>query len=313
MKRSKIMQSNINYAIFARDVVKVFPAHDNKGFVKVLNRVNLKVRRGEFVTLVGPSGCGKSTLLKLILGDEAPTSGMVFVNDSEVREPNKDRGIVFQDYSLFPHMTIVDNIAVGLEFVGFNLFSRFMAHVLFRNRLKQFKTEAYILLEKIGLGRDDADKYPNQLSGGMRQRVAIAQSLITKPSVLLMDEPFGALDNSTRKQMQQFVIERWRETKKTIIFVTHDLKEAVLLGTRIVMLSQYYSSDDLGEGARIVLDKETHTTHELDFQYTSECSALLKQLEKDGLDKTNKQHDSTFDLSHPDAYPLDCIPISQID
>lgn len=183
--------------------------------------------KGEFVSILGPSGCGKSTVLRLIAGlspQHPPTSGQVLVQEQAVQGPGSDRGMVFQDYTSFDHRTVLDNIAFGLECRGVDRRSRY--------------EQARQWIEKVGLSvKDDADKYPHQLSGGMRQRVAIARTLILRPRIILMDEPFGALDPSTRLHMQDLLVDLWRELEATVFFVTHSIEEAVYLGDRIYLMS----------------------------------------------------------------------------
>jgi NitT/TauT family transport system ATP-binding protein len=182
---------------------------------------------GEFVAVLGPSGCGKSTVLRLIAGlspQHPPTSGEVLVGEKPVTGPGADRGMVFQDYTSFDHRSVLDNVAFGLECRGVAKEER-------RARAREW-------IAKVGLSVDeDADKYPHQLSGGMRQRVAIARTLILKPRIILMDEPFGALDPSTRMRMQDLLIDLWREMEATVFFVTHSIEEAVYLGDRVYILS----------------------------------------------------------------------------
>jgi NitT/TauT family transport system ATP-binding protein len=182
---------------------------------------------GEFVAVLGPSGCGKSTILRLIAGlaPQFPqTEGRVLVNGRPVVGPGPDRGMVFQDYTSFDNRTVVDNVAFGLECRG-----------LPRNERREAALE---WIAKVGLDPvKDADKYPHQLSGGMRQRVAIARTLILKPRIILMDEPFGALDPVTRHNMQDLLVGLWREVQATVFFVTHDVTEAVYLGDRVYILS----------------------------------------------------------------------------
>lgn len=183
--------------------------------------------KGEFVCVLGPSGCGKSTILRLIAGLEPQhpaTSGQVLVLGKPVLRPGPDRGMVFQDYTSFDHRTVLDNVVFGLECQGVP------------------RRERYELgrewIRKVGLDVDsDADKYPHELSGGMRQRVAIARTLILKPRIILMDEPFGALDPQTRLNMQDLLISLWREVQATVFFITHSIEEAVFLGDRVYMLS----------------------------------------------------------------------------
>lgn len=182
--------------------------------------------KGEFVAILGPSGCGKSTVLRLIAGltpQHPPTAGQVLVLGQPVQGPGSDRGMVFQDYTSFDHRTVLDNIAFGLECRGMDRRSRY-------ELARQW-------IDKVGLNvKDDADKYPHELSGGMRQRVAIARTLILRPRIILMDEPFGALDPSTRLRMQDLLVELWREMQATVFFVTHSIEEAVYLGDRIYLM-----------------------------------------------------------------------------
>lgn len=183
--------------------------------------------KGEFICVLGPSGCGKSTVLRLIAGlgpQHPPTSGEVLVEGKHVTGPGADRGMVFQDYTSFDHMTVEDNVAFGLACRGMGK----------RERLDL----AHHWIDKVGLSvGNDARKYPHQLSGGMRQRVAIARTLILKPRIILMDEPFGALDPSTRMQMQDNLVALWRDLEATVFFVTHSIEEAVYLGDRVHILS----------------------------------------------------------------------------
>jgi NitT/TauT family transport system ATP-binding protein len=190
--------------------------------VTALDDVSLEIRGKEFVCFVGPSGCGKTTLLRIVAGLETATSGRVLLSGEEIRGPDPKRGMVFQEYSLFPWRTVIDNIAFGLEMQGVPREER-------RRRAKEYLN--LVNLEQFGLA------YPNELSGGMRQRVAIARALANDPEILLMDEPFGALDAQTRNKMQGELLEIWEETKKTVIFVTHSVDEAVYLADRIVVLS----------------------------------------------------------------------------
>jgi NitT/TauT family transport system ATP-binding protein len=179
---------------------------------------------GEFRVLLGPSGCGKSTLLRLIAGLDRPDAGDVLVNDQPVHGPGKDRGMVFQKYTSFPWLTVADNIAYGLKINGVPADKR--------------KETVAQLVQAIGLGGFE-DAYPDTLSGGMQQRVAIARTLALRPSVILMDEPFGALDAQTRSEMQQLLLKIWDETASTILFVTHDVEEAIYLADRIFIMSSH--------------------------------------------------------------------------
>jgi NitT/TauT family transport system ATP-binding protein len=195
----------------------------------VLEKVALSVDDGAFVSVVGPSGAGKSTFLRLILGQEGPTRGAVLLDGKPLRaEPGPDRGVVFQRYSVFPHLSALDNVVFGLEAARAPVLGR-----LFGRARKEARAQAAQMLSHVGLG-DALDVYPAQLSGGMQQRLAIAQALIKKPRILLLDEPFGALDPGVRKDMHQLITELWREHGLTIVMVTHDIKEAFVLGTRVL-------------------------------------------------------------------------------
>ncbi|HEY0833371.1 MAG TPA: ABC transporter ATP-binding protein [Azospirillum sp.] len=195
----------------------------------VLERVNLEIPSGEFCALVGPSGCGKTTFLRLLLGEERPTRGAIELDGAPlVAEPGPDRGVVFQRYSVFPHLTVLENVILGREFQG----SRFLGR-LFGARRRAAMDEARGVLDAVGLG-NHLGKYPAELSGGMQQRLAIAQALILKPKVLLLDEPFGALDAGTKAQMYELLLRLWAEEKMTVFMVTHDLKEGFTLGTRVL-------------------------------------------------------------------------------
>lgn len=190
--------------------------------VQALRSVNLCIDKGEFVCLIGASGCGKSTLLRIIAGFEQPSSGQVSLYEHAITGPGSDRGMVFQDYALFPWMTVRENIAFGPRQKG-----------LARKYIKEIADE---YLNMVGL-KEFADRYPMQLSGGMKQRVAIARVLANECEVLLMDEPFGALDALTRESLQQELLEIWARTHVTVIFVTHSVEEAVLLSDRVVVMT----------------------------------------------------------------------------
>jgi NitT/TauT family transport system ATP-binding protein len=215
----------------------------------ILRGITLDIQGGEFVSIVGQTGCGKSTLLRLILGEERPTRGRVLVDGVVRTQPDRHCGYVPQRYSLFPHKTVLDNVTFGPEVTEFGPVPLPFRH--YRRRREEIREEALRYLRHTGLQGSDARKYPHQLSGGMQQRVAIAQALIMKPSVLLMDEPFSALDPGTRAGMQRLIWELWRESGTTIVFVTHDTREAVCLGSRVVALAKPPRGDD---GASVVLD-----------------------------------------------------------
>ena len=214
----------------------------------VLDGIDLQVQKGEFVCILGQTGCGKSTLLRLLLGAEQPLSGHVFINGEEHHQPDRTRGYVPQKYSLFPDKTVLDNITFGAEVSEFRLLRRYTPS--FYRRRRDLREEAMVYLTRMGLRESDAKKYPDELSGGMQQRVAIAQALFTKPRILLMDEAFSALDPGTRKDMQGLIAKLWRDAGTTIIFVTHNTQEALRLGTRVIVLSK--ESPD--RGSRVELD-----------------------------------------------------------
>lgn len=217
----------------------------------VLERINLEIASGAFVSIVGPSGCGKSTFLRLILGQERPTRGTLLLDGKPMpAEPGPDRGIVFQRYSVFPHLTVLGNVLVAFEFAG----SAVLARLTGRARRAAID-ESKALLAAVGL-EAHADKYPSALSGGMQQRLAIAQALARKPSVLLLDEPFGALDLGIRGQMHELIRPLWREHGMTILMVTHDIKEGFALGTRLIVFDRWRTDAQAQErfGAVITYD-----------------------------------------------------------
>jgi NitT/TauT family transport system ATP-binding protein len=195
----------------------------------VLERINLEIASGEFCVLIGPSGCGKTTFLRLLLSMEQPTRGEILLDGEKLpAEPGPDRGVVFQRYSVFPHLTVIQNVILGLEFAG----SRGLGK-LFGAARRRAVEEAERCIESVGLSAS-REKYPAQLSGGMQQRLAISQTLIRKPKLLLLDEPFGALDPGTKQQMYDLTTRLWQEEKITVVMVTHDLKEAFTLATRVL-------------------------------------------------------------------------------
>ncbi len=191
------------------------------GECTALENLSFVAHRREFLCILGPSGCGKSTLLRLLAGLDHPTSGRVLLDGRAVHSPGPDRGVVFQGYTLFPWLTVKGNVMFGLKTRGMGF--------------KQADSEARQWIDLVGLGKF-ADVYPAQLSGGMKQRVAIARALANNPRILLMDEPFGALDAQTRSQMQHHLLQIWRNLDITILFITHDLDEAIYLADRILVL-----------------------------------------------------------------------------
>ncbi len=199
----------------------------------VLENLNLQLNDHEFVTIVGPSGCGKTTFLRMLLGVDGPTRGEITIDGVALAdEPRADRGIVFQRYSLFPHLTVLDNVLVGLEMKQ----SRSFGYLIGRRR-RSARARAQAMLEEVGLGAA-RDKYPSQLSGGMQQRLSIAQSIVVEPKVLLLDEPFGALDPGVTQDMHELVTRLWRENRMTVFMITHDVREAFALGTRLLVFDR---------------------------------------------------------------------------
>ncbi|HCC23289.1 TPA: ABC transporter ATP-binding protein [Candidatus Falkowbacteria bacterium] len=279
-----------NHVIYCLDMVKAYGAN------VVLDDIDFKVSRGEFVTVVGPSGCGKSTMLRLILGQERHTSGTMLIDGREIYHPDVTRGIVFQRYSLFPHLTAMENVMIG------KLFTATCLELL--GSMETSRDEAMYYLKKVGL-EDDAKKKPHQLSGGQQQRVAIAQALIMKPEILMMDEPYGALDPYTREDLQMFILEVWEETGMTIFFVTHDLEEAVFLGSRVVAFSQYYSDGRHGlkHGARIVSDYDLgRSIKSTEVKKSPAFSDLIHRIRHESFEPKFCQSVKAFNQTHPDSF-----------
>jgi len=194
----------------------------------VLERVSVKVEKGEFITIVGTSGCGKTTFLKLLLGTEKVSKGKILLDGKLIPdEPNEDRGIVFQKYSVFPHLTAIENLMIAKELESSPFFGR-----SFGATRINIKEKARQMLVMVGL-EQAADRYPHELSGGMQQRLAIAQALMKKPKILLLDEPFGALDPGIRKDMHKLILDIWKKTQVNIFMITHDIQEGFYLGTRL--------------------------------------------------------------------------------
>jgi len=204
------------------NVSRIFPAVRRGKPTRALEPTSLQIPDNDFVTILGPSGCGKSTLLRLVAGLDRPTTGRIILNGREVTEPGADRGMVFQSYTLFPWLTVADNIAFGLREKGV---------------ARERRSEAVLAwLARIGLTGFE-HHYPKQLSGGMQQRTAIARALANDPEILLLDEPFGALDNQTRGLMQELLLDIWERERKTVLFVTHDIEEAIFLGSRVLVMT----------------------------------------------------------------------------
>lgn len=233
-----------------------------QGPLVALKDINLHVEAGEFVCVVGASGSGKSTLLRLIAGLDLPTAGNITVDGVPVTGPGADRGMVFQRYTLYPWMTVADNAGFGLKLRG-------VPKSIRREQVSYY-------LEVVGLTQF-AESYPKELSGGMKQRVAIARALASQPKVLLMDEPFGALDVQTKEAMQQFLLQIWRRTNTTILMITHDVDEAVFLAQRIYTLSARPGTVQRETSICLPVDRDYHIRRQADFQdYREEITDLLR-------------------------------------
>lgn len=204
------------------NIGKFYSHLNTKEEIEAVRDVSFKVEDGEFISIIGPSGCGKTTLLRIISGLEQPSTGKIFLKGKEIEKPYGQIGFIFQEYALFPWRTVINNIDFGLEI---------------KNVPKKKRKEmARFYLKKFDLD-DFEDKFPKELSGGMKQRVAIARTLINDPELLLMDEPFGSLDSQTRNSMQEFLLKIWQETRKTILFVSHNIDESVFLSQKVFGLS----------------------------------------------------------------------------
>jgi len=282
-----------------KNLLHIENVYQRYGTRVVLDNIDLSVAKGELCTVVGPSGCGKSTLLRIVVGQEAASAGITYIEGTPVGHPDATRGIVYQKYSLFPHLTVLDNVLLG-KVLESSIFGRLRAR-------REHRDEAMKMLERARIG-EHWNKYPHELSGGMQQRVAIAQALIMKPRIVLMDEPFGALDPMVREDMQVLLLELWEEYGMTVFFVTHDLEEAVYLGTRVIVLSQYYS-DDRGveaaqkHGAKIVADRALpRRAYSTGIKTSPEFTDIVAEVRSAGFDPKGARHVTQFNLTHPDSF-----------
>jgi NitT/TauT family transport system ATP-binding protein len=262
-----IEASNDHIVLRCQGVDKAF------GSKRVLHEVSLEVSAGQIVALVGPSGCGKSTLLNAILGTHPPTRGDVIVRrngrEHAVRGPSRDCGIVYQHYTLYPFFTVLENVAFGLMLDETSPAFRWLRPIRWRRLRRLHLERARSALQRVHLSESDFGKFPAELSGGMRQRVAIAQALVMRPALLLLDEPFGALDEATRESLQHMLLEFYDENcrarangnppQHTIVIVTHELTEAIYVADRVVGVSQFWDwraeGHDRCPGATVVYDK----------------------------------------------------------
>jgi NitT/TauT family transport system ATP-binding protein len=259
--------------IVLRNVSVAYPC-GRSGAKTVLAGIDLEIATGEFVVILGETGCGKSTLLRLILGQEFPTGGSIDVGGKPVRRIDARCGYVPQKYSLFPDRTVLGNVMYGPENARNRLLGRWRSS--FWRFRRTLRAEATAYLERMGLRPQDLTKYPHQLSGGMQQRVAIAQALLMRPPVLLMDEAFSALDPSTRAKLQEQLHAIWLDLRPTIVFVTHNTQEALLLGTRLVMLGRHL--DDRSQRGNILLDMPNPVSN-LPFARRGQCPEMHRAQE----------------------------------
>lgn len=258
------MENRKGMDLIIKNVSKSFKTKN--GIIQALSPVNMTIKDGTFVTILGPSGCGKSTLIRIVAGLESATTGEVLIGDRKVEGPGADRGMVFQNYTLFPWLTVEQNIAFGLEIKGMPKGER-------KEKVSQY-------LEMIGL-KNFRHHYPEQLSGGMKQRVAIARALINDPQILLMDEPFGALDAQTRIIMQEVLQDIWQETKKTVIFITHDVDEAVFLGDEVYVMTATPGSIKHMEPVGYARPRKFELKMEMEFMQQS--SKLLEMIREESF------------------------------
>jgi NitT/TauT family transport system ATP-binding protein len=253
---SKKLEARVaNSKIYAEGVRKVY--HGKEGDVVAIRDVNLEILENEFISIVGPSGCGKSTLLRILAGLDEVSGGTMIINDRPIEGPGADRGMVFQSYTLFPWLTVEDNIRFGLDIKKMP-----------KNQANEI-VDRYLEIIKLTAFRKS---YPKELSGGMKQRVAIARALANSPEVLLMDEPFGALDSQTKAEMQVLMRDIWKVERPTVVFITHDIEEAVFLSTRIYVMSGLPSV--MKANIPIFLPYE----RKLDLKDTSEFIALRRKI-----------------------------------
>jgi NitT/TauT family transport system ATP-binding protein len=231
--------------VTVQNVWKQFGAH------VVLENLRIEVADNEFVTIVGASGCGKTTFLRMLLGTEQPSRGRILIDGKPIRpEPDPARGVVFQRYSLFPHLTVMGNLLLGLELRSSRILGR-----LFGAARARAKARAESMLEAVGLAAA-RDRYPAQLSGGMQQRLSIAQAVICEPKILLLDEPFGALDPGITADMHELILKLWRDNGMTVFMISHDIQESFKLGTRLLTFDKlrHDTQDPEAYGASITYD-----------------------------------------------------------
>lgn len=279
--------------ISLRNVEKAFENPDGS-FKVVLRDISLDINQGEFVTIVGPSGCGKSTLLFGIGGFHKFTGGQATFLGQSIGAPNRDRGIVFQDYTIPEYLTVEENTYFGIKLQSLPFLLHFMPFVDRRLR-KKHDARIQELLLKVGL-TERAKAFPRELSGGQKQRAAIAQVLATNPKIVLMDEPFSALDPATRESLQELILKIQRENNLTILFVTHDLEEAVYLGDRIVVLSQFHGEEQ--PGAKVLLDKNLDEYDDPEIKSSPKFAHLVREIFHIGFEPKKAARNAQLGITH---------------
>ena len=247
-------------------VSRTFPGRQGGAPTRALEPVNLTIAANDFITVLGPSGCGKSTLLRVVAGLDRPTEGRVLLDGRAVSGPGPDRGVVFQSYTLFPWLSVADNIAFGLD----------------EKRTPRDQRDAIVasFIGKMGL-KGFENHWPKQLSGGMQQRTAIARALANDPEILLLDEPFGALDNQTRGVMQELLLGIWEREQKTVMFVTHDIEEAIFLGSRVIVMSA--RPGRIKADIKIELPHPRHYTIKTSPEFSKLKAAITEEIRAEAL------------------------------
>ncbi len=281
---------------------------------RVLHNINLDILPGQIVAIVGPSGCGKSTLLKAILGTHPAKSGKILADGVEVKEPSRNVGIVYQNYPLYDFLTAEQNVAFGLKLDETSLAYRFFQFFRYRPLRDKHLVDARAMLKKVSL-EQAAKLYPAELSGGMRQRVAIAQALIMRPKVVLLDEPFGALDEAVRQELQLMLLRLYQENlqaKKenrrpeyTIILVTHELNEAIYVADRVIGLSRYHTESD--QGATVVYDKPCPIFHPNDPRDYEVFASQREELRKAVFDPNYIKDADSYVVKYDPPKPRDAL------
>lgn len=289
------------------------------GEQRILNKINLQIAAGQIVALVGPSGCGKSTLLRAILGTDPPSEGEIFAEGRLVEEPSRDVGIVYQNYSLYEFLSAEQNVAFGLKLDKSSLISRFISLPSYLRKQRENLQLARDFLKQVGL-EAAMGLYPSELSGGMRQRVAIAQAFILKPKIVLLDEPFGALDEATREDLQIMLLrfyqenlkakQNWERPPYTIILVTHELNEAIYVADRVIGLSRFHTDGD--QGAMVVYDRPCPVFHPDDPKDLSKLIEQREELRSAVFDPDYVKHHSKY-VSFWDELASDALAAAAID